>query len=246
MNQLRLYAKFEKVDQVQRMVYGYASTEALDSHGEIVRKDAIAAALPDFMRWGNIREMHQASAVGKAKEAAMDEHGLWLGAKIVDDEAWEKVKEGVYSGFSIAGTVTARDSEAPNVITGCLLSEISLVDRPANPEAVFTMFKAAGDPSADERDDTDLVQAIHDQAVELGAACPGHDGTAALARLEDNIAALDAEWRRIAGRLDALAATPAPARGAVRAIAKSEDSGAVPPANVHDLIKASLKQPFAL
>src|SRR6476646_8200645 len=35
--------------------------------------------------------------------------GLYLAAKIVDDEAWEKVVQGVYKGFSIGGRVTARD-----------------------------------------------------------------------------------------------------------------------------------------
>ena len=266
MNPLRLYARFEKVDHAARMVYGYASTEALDSHGEIVRKDAVAAALPDFMRWGNIREMHQASAVGKAKEAQIDEHGLWLGAKIVDDDAWEKVKEGVYSGFSIAGHVTGRDPIEPHVITGCHLSEISLVDRPANPEAVFTMFKAdlakaglaqagfaqaglAKEGRRNSADDLERIQAIHDQACALGADCAGVTGSEidAVAKLERSIAALDAEWRGLAAKLDRLAASPAPTKGRLRAIAKSEDGIAVAPAgSVHDLIKASLRQPMAL
>ena len=39
------------------MVFGYASTEAQDAHGEIIRRDAIAAALPEYMQFGNIREM---------------------------------------------------------------------------------------------------------------------------------------------------------------------------------------------
>src|SRR5262249_282154 len=102
----------------QRMAYGYASAAALDSQGEVVRKEALAAALPDYMRFANIREMHQPSAIGVAKEAAIDEKGLWLGAKVVDDEAWKKVVEGVYKGFSIGGFVTSRDPGDPTVITG--------------------------------------------------------------------------------------------------------------------------------
>src|SRR3954464_13690955 len=70
--------------------------------------------------------------------------GLYLAARIIDDEAWEKVVQGVYKGFSIGGRVTARDPADRNVITGLALTEISVVDRPANPEAVFDCWKASG------------------------------------------------------------------------------------------------------
>src|SRR5258708_31242259 len=140
---MKLFAEITKIDRERRMVFGYASTEALDSQGEVVRKEAIEAALPDYMRFANIREMHQPSAVGVAKEAAIDDKGLYLAARIVDDEAWNKVTEGVYKGFSIGGRVTDRDRAQKHVITGVELMEISLVDRPANPEAVIELYKAA-------------------------------------------------------------------------------------------------------
>src|SRR5207248_11246668 len=70
-----------------------------------------------------------------------------LGARIVDAEAWEKVTAGVYKGFSIGGHVTGRDPADRKVITGLALTEISIVDRPANPEAVFDCWKRA--PAAD-------------------------------------------------------------------------------------------------
>ena len=143
MHEMKVYLPLAKVDREQRMVYGYASTEALDSQGEVVRRQALAAALPEYMRFANIREMHQPSAVGVAKEAAIDEKGLWLQAKVIDDDAWRKVVEGVYKGFSIGGFVTARDPRDPAVITGIDLAEISLVDRPANAEATFELFKSA-------------------------------------------------------------------------------------------------------
>jgi hypothetical protein len=125
------------------MVWGYASTEAEDEQGEVIRRDALAAALEDYMRFANIREMHQPSAVGIAEEAAIDDRGLYLGARIVDNDAWQKVVAGVYKGFSIGGHVTARDPADRNIVTGLALSEISVVDRPANPEAVFDCWKRA-------------------------------------------------------------------------------------------------------
>lgn len=135
---ISLYIPFSKKDEEQRLVYGYASTEAVDSQGEIVEKKAIEEALPDYMRFANIREMHQPSAVGKAKSAQIDKKGLFLSAKIVDDNAWKKVQEGVYNGFSIGGR---KVMTMANRIKKLLLSEISIVDRPANPEALFTLVK---------------------------------------------------------------------------------------------------------
>lgn len=135
------YIPFSKKDDEQRMVYGYATTEAIDSQGEIVAKTAIEEALPDYMKFGNIREMHQQSAVGKAHEANIDDKGLFLGVKVVDDSAWTKVKEGVYNGFSIGGKIVTKINDT---ITKLRLTEISLVDRPANPEAVFAFYKGEG------------------------------------------------------------------------------------------------------
>jgi HK97 family phage prohead protease len=152
---MRFYWPIAKLDREQRMVWGYASTEAEDDQGEVIRREALEAALADYMRFANIREMHQPSAVGIATEAAVDDHGLYLGARIVDAEAWRKVTEGVYKGFSIGGRVTARDPGDRNIITGLALTEISVVDRPANPEAVFDCWKAASSLAEDTADMTD-------------------------------------------------------------------------------------------
>ncbi|HEY5209903.1 MAG TPA: HK97 family phage prohead protease [Stellaceae bacterium] len=248
---MKLFAPIAKIDESQRLVFGYASTESLDSQGEIVRKEAIEAALPDYMRFANIREMHQPSAVGVAREAALDDKGLHLAAKIVDDEAWRKVVEGVYRGFSIGGRVTARDPEAKHVITGVELLEISLVDRPANPDSVIELFKVAEarsgegrDPAGEgrnpvpgpvtekigarhSRDDLARVQHLHDVAVELGADCPGAPRKFAqpdtLAKLEP----LSDQFAQLTKRIEALEAQPMPARAMAKAvaIAKEQDGG---------------------
>ena len=82
--------------------------------------------------------MHQPSAVGKTIHAKVDNKGLFIKGKVVDKNAWEKVKEGVYTGFSIGGRVL---EQVQNRIKAIKLSEISLVDRPANPDALFSMVK---------------------------------------------------------------------------------------------------------
>lgn len=190
---MKIYADITKVDAEQRLVFGYASTEALDSQGEVVRRDAVEAALPDYMRFANIREMHQPSAVGVAEQAMMDDRGLYLAARVVDDAAWEKVKAGVYKGFSIGGRVTARDPRDTTVVSGLTLTEISLVDRPANPEAVFDLYKGpALTPHA-----TTVQPPSSPGSAEPAASEPtepgdggGDDLNARLARLEAGVSAL--------------------------------------------------------
>lgn len=135
----RLFMPIGKVDKVKRTVSGYASTPTKDSDGEIVSLDAIRAALPDYMQYGNIREMHKLSAVGVAQEANVDTKGLFLTAKIVDDAAWKKCLEGVYKGFSIGGRKLDKEGDE---ITAVELLEVSVVDRPANPDCRISLAKS--------------------------------------------------------------------------------------------------------
>ncbi len=247
---MRIFVPLEKFDAEKRLAIGYASTPALDSQGEIVKREAVEAALPDYMRFANIREMHQPSAVGVAQAADLDAKGLRIAAKVVDDDAWEKVKQGVYKGFSIGGRVTSRDPADRRVITGLELTEISLVDRPANPEAVidvYKVFELAKEGRRNSAADQKRIQHVHDTAVELGARCAhapaaaasdepdaddGMEGKAArggdLAKHASLAERLDDLARQVAAQgalLDKLAAEPAPAKytAAARVVDKSED-----------------------
>jgi hypothetical protein len=144
---MRLYGAIQKIepqDDGTVRVHGIATSEALDEQGEIVRADAIRAAIPDYMRFPALREMHQLSAAGSTLEAEVSEDGTTrIVAHVVDPVAVAKVRNQVYRGFSIGGRVTQREAGNPKTITGLVLNEISLVDRPANPEAIFDCWKAA-------------------------------------------------------------------------------------------------------
>jgi HK97 family phage prohead protease len=134
------------LDPQERIVEGYASLPNLDDQGDVIPLDVIEAALPAFMNpWGNLREMHQQSAVGKVLAAKVDEHGLKIITKIEDPTAWAKVKSGVYMGFSIGGNIpddaTETRADGARLIKEVQLSEISLVDRPANPRARIGVVK---------------------------------------------------------------------------------------------------------
>lgn len=135
-------SKVKKNDDGSCTVAGYASTPALDLDGEIVSLDAVKAALPGYWEWRNIREMHQPSAVGVAKEANVDDKGLFLTARITDPTAVQKCLDEVYKGFSIGGRKLAKTG---NTITEIEMVEVSIVDRPANPECKLNVQKRAKD-----------------------------------------------------------------------------------------------------
>jgi phage head maturation protease len=217
---MRFYGSFAKVDAEQRMVWGYASTEAVDVAGETILKSAIEAALDDYLEFANLREMHQLSAVGTTKEASVDDKGLYIGAKIVDDVAWGKVTSGVYKGFSVGGKVLARDKDDRKIITKILLTEISLVDRPSNPEARFDVYKAAG---ADPIARAEAALAAADAAIQRVAQPKGAD------IIQKAFAAKDAEIDRLEKRVAELLVEPAPAKTAgsfgLVAVSKEQDAG---------------------
>lgn len=145
---MRLYGAINKVEPLDDgtvRVHGVASSEVVDDQSEVVRGAAIRAALPDYMRFPALREMHQLSAAGTTLEAEVgDDEITRIVAHVVDPIAVSKVKNQVYRGFSIGGRVTQREAGNPKTITGLVLNEISLVDRPANPAAVFDCWKASG------------------------------------------------------------------------------------------------------
>lgn len=162
-------AKMEAQDDGTVKVWGYASSEAVDSDGEIIAAEAMKAAIPDYMKFGAVREMHGSNAAGTAIEINVEDDGrTFFGAHIVDPVAVTKVKTGVYKGFSIGGSVTARDELNKSQITGLKLTEISLVDRPANPDAVFTCYKA-DKPKDEEEADKDEDDKTADKTDETPA-----------------------------------------------------------------------------
>lgn len=143
MNEFNFFLPISKVQKNQDgscLVSGYASTPALDLDGEVVALDAVRKALPGYWQWRNIRQMHTNSAVGRAQEANIDKRGLFLTAKITDKDAVQKCLDRVYQGFSIGGRKLAKSG---NVITEIEMIEISVVDRPSNPECRFAVQKSA-------------------------------------------------------------------------------------------------------
>ena len=125
------FSKVEKNEDGSRTVQGYASTERLDLDGEVMSLDAVKSALPAYWEWRNVRLMHQPIPIGTAQEAGVDGKGLFVKSRIVAPEAVKLLDEGVLKGYSVGGKKLAKSG---NTITRIDLVEISLVDRPANPD----------------------------------------------------------------------------------------------------------------
>ena len=128
-------------------VKGIATDETLDLDEQICDSEWLKSAMPAWMEIGNIREMHQSKAIGKAMEMEQVGTGFVVSAKIVDEQAAKMVEEDIYTGFSIGikGARIVKDANAPGGrIVGGKIVELSLVDRPANPSAVIEIAKSVG------------------------------------------------------------------------------------------------------
>lgn len=140
--------KADNSDDDSREVWGIASAEVIDSYWDIVKHEAMKAAWDDYMKYANIREMHWPSAVWTVidYEFLDDQKATFIKVKVVDDMAWNKVKEWVYKWFSIWARILDASWEVVDwedyfAITKLELVEISLVDRPACPEANIDWHK---------------------------------------------------------------------------------------------------------
>ncbi len=208
--QFAVFKKTETLPDGTIKVYGIASSETKDHDGEIITADAMRKAMPKYMSdFANVREMHQPIAAGVAipGECYVSEKGVThFGAHIVDKNTIDKVKAGVLKGFSIAGRAM-RDTLNKAIIIGVDLTEISLVDRPCNPDALVSLWKRqtdvekgsytqSGEMPADQAvatpgttvSDITIEAQNTPQAVTSDTASNNFDGSAHSANVESNSA----------------------------------------------------------
>jgi hypothetical protein len=128
-------------------VYGKATDDSLDIDQQICDADWLDRAMPHwFKTGGNIREQHSNIAAGVAKEYEVKSDGHYITALVVDPVSARKVETGVLKGFSIGikNPRVIRDNKAANGrITDGQIVEVSLVDRPANPNCQLVLAKSA-------------------------------------------------------------------------------------------------------
>lgn len=199
MSALDLFLPLLKVDLDRRLVSGVATAETPDRAGEIFD---YASSKPYFEQWsadalaasggksfGAVRAMHRNVAAGKLTDIAFDDDAkrITVAAKIVDDDEWRKVQEGVYTGFSQGGRYVKRWPDTDTGLTRYTAEphEISLVDLPCVRDATFEVVKngvvekrafaarAEAGPPPDQ--ETDTVTAPIDQTLDAIDAALGAD-----------------------------------------------------------------------
>ena len=177
---VRLSMPLTKVDKERRIVSGFASLDNVDKQDDIVTSEASLDAFAKFR--GNIREMHQPSAVGKMVSFKEDKYfdpeskkfykGVFVSAYISKgaNDAWEKVLDGTYTGFSIGGRMNKWDDaydeksdKTIRVIKEYDLVELSLVDSPANQFANIVSIEKVDGIDVFKGDETVLENVFYDK-----------------------------------------------------------------------------------
>ena len=155
---LQLIFPISLVKNEERVVVGVATADNVDKSGDVVD---FSASMTAFKNWqGNIREMHQPLAVGKAvghRPVEINENGtIYNGVEVSAyiskgaEDTWQKVLDGTLGAFSIGGRILERKDDETrkfrgqpvSVVTKYELGELSLVDNPANPVANITLIKS--------------------------------------------------------------------------------------------------------
>ncbi len=143
-------------------VYGKATDDSIDIDQQICDGDWLDRAMPHwFKSGGNIREQHSNIAAGVATDYEAKSDGHYISALVVDPVSVKKVEAGVLKGFSIGikNPRVTRDKSAVNgrIVDGQIV-EVSLVDRPANPNCQLVLAKSAsGDETVVQVED--LIEA---------------------------------------------------------------------------------------
>lgn len=224
----RVFVPLTKVDEEQRLVYGTITQEVLDKSGEVMD---YAMSKPHFEKWsgdihaasgglskGNLRVMHGLTVAGKLTELEFndDDQSIEVCSKVIDDNEWNKVLEGCYTGFSVGGKYGKKwNDKAADGTTikkyEAIPNEVSLVDNPCVPSATFSlvkadgaeeqiMFKAAGDQNdpGDENPEQEVSQETTEgdapkQADESAAVTPVEPKSEDVAKRAGELAAAAAD-----------------------------------------------------
>jgi hypothetical protein len=166
MENFNLTFPISTIKKENRIVVGIATADNIDKSGDIVD---FQASIEAFESWeGNIREMHAPIAVGKAINyepvKITGEDGAEYNAMKVEayiskgaQDTWEKILDGTLRAFSIGGKIIEKEVDAKKMFRGrpasvikkYILGELSLVDNPANQNAIINIIKRAEDGNFD-------------------------------------------------------------------------------------------------
>lgn len=140
--------KAERDEAGNLMVFGKATGPDQDLDEQIADPAWLKEAMPDWAKWGNLREMHQPIVAGIGRETTSDESGNWfLKSEVVDAGTAKKIEAGALKGYSIgiknARVVKDAEHKGGRIVGGTIV-EVSYVDRPCNPTSTIGIAKMVG------------------------------------------------------------------------------------------------------
>lgn len=154
------FSRLMKVDEATHSVWGIVTSESVDSDNEICdyegAKEAFTIWSEEFVRrttlsgadvsLGNLRIQHSLTIGGKATKIEFNDTDkqVWLGAVPVNDDVWDMLKGGYLTGFSLGGRAVKTKREGDYTRFWPKISEVSFVDNPACPDALFQYVKLNG------------------------------------------------------------------------------------------------------
>jgi hypothetical protein len=117
------YGEVTKVDDEQRIVYGFASVVSkngemvVDRQGDVITADEMEKAATKFMLGARngltmhkgeptttiVHSMPLTKQIMGAFGIASDKEGWLIAVKVHDDDTWDRMKKGEFTGFSIGG-----------------------------------------------------------------------------------------------------------------------------------------------
>lgn len=139
--QRRLYARLDETPDRSRMVLDYASSKPqFEAWSDSMRKASGGKNL------GNVRVQHGLEVAGLVEAIDFNDAAKSIDfmIKVTNDDVWNDIEQGVYTGISQGGRYVRRWNDGALTRYTAGPEELSLVDRPCNPSATFSMVKAAG------------------------------------------------------------------------------------------------------
>lgn len=148
-------SKSEDDDNQKWYIAGYASTDAVDTDGEVIEPQGIDYDYFQKSGWITYEHLPGASnVIGEPipDKIYADNHGLYIEGLLYKDspkaqEVWnlsEALKKDSISnrsmGLSVEGRVDKRDSNNPNIIKNMTLTAVTVTTHPANLEARWQGF----------------------------------------------------------------------------------------------------------
>lgn len=175
---MRKFIPLTKVDESTHSVYGVVTAETPDKENEICDYEAAKKAYQTWsgelaksteaagqeINYGNIRLQHSITMGGKVMEPVVfddDTKSILLKSTPIDEDVWEKLKKGFFTGYSQGGdyawrqcnecgTSIAQGSRCSSckksvaVRYAPIIAEVSYVDNPCHGDAHFELVKVDG------------------------------------------------------------------------------------------------------